>query len=156
MQDEVTGDLIFIAQEPQQSLFRISYNGTNLTTLVARSSYGSNTDGDFSVTKFKSPQGVAKLDSDAILITDTYNDNIRTIDLKQKKSGTLRFCGGCGSIDSPFSVYCMKDSLYIGQYHKILRFKLDRAVTMSTKAPQSISSAILTAIQSKQTTFNSN
>ena len=151
VQDDVTGDLIFIAQEPQQSLFRLSYDGTDLTTLVARSSYGGNTDGDFSVTKFKSPQGIAKLDSDTILITDTYNDNLRTIDLKQNKSGTLRFCGSCGSIDSPFSVYCMKDSLYIGQYRKILRFKLDGAVTMSTQTPQSISSAIHAAIQSKPT-----
>ena len=152
VQDDVTGDLIFIAQEPQQSLFRLSYNGTDLTTLVARSSYGGNTDGDFSVTKFKSPQGIAKLDSDAILITDSYNDNIRTIDLKQNKSGTLRFCGSCGSIDSPFSVYCMKDSLYIGQYRKILKFKLVGAVSMSTQTPQSISSDIHTAIQSKPTT----
>ena len=58
-----------------------------------------------------------------LIIADHYNNKLRLLDLDDDKVTTLNLCNGCVSLLWPYSIMLTNDSLYVGQYRKILRFK---------------------------------
>ena len=105
------------------AVFRISYTGKTITLLAGSQDTTGYRDGYLLKSLFDFPAELIFIQKHKLLIADGGNNKLRLLDLDEDKVTTLNFCNGCVSLNEPFSIMLTNDSLYVGQYRKILRFK---------------------------------
>ena len=103
--------------------YRISYT-EKITTLIAGSSTSTRGYRDSSLLNslFNFPKELIFIQNNNLLIiADWGNHKLRLLHLD--KVTTLNLCNSCVSLDRPNSIMLTNDSLYVGQWYKILKFK---------------------------------
>ena len=105
------------------AVYRISYTEKTMTLIAGSPTNTGYRDGSLLNSLFYYPKELIFISTDRLLAADYYNNQIRILDLDKDQVTTLNLCTGCVSILWPYSIMLTNDSLYVGQYRKILRFK---------------------------------
>ena len=106
------------------AVYRISYAEKTITLIAGSPTTTGYRDGSLLSSLFNYPRELIFIQNNNLLIiADHYNNKLRLLDLDDDKVTTLNLCNGCVSLLWPYSIMLTNDSLYVGLYQMILRFK---------------------------------
>ena len=105
------------------AVYRISYTEKTITLIAGSPTTTGYRDGSLLSSLFNYPRELIFIQNNNLLIADHYNNKLRLLDLDEDKVTTLNLCNGCVSLLWPYSIMLTNDSLYVGLYQMILRFK---------------------------------
>ena len=105
------------------AVYRISYTEKTITLIAGSPHTTGYKDSSLLSSLFYQPRELIFIQTNKLLIADNDNSELRLLDLDEDKVTTANLCTGCVSILWPYSIMLNNDSLYVGQYRKILRFK---------------------------------
>ena len=127
-QHHVSGDL-YITNDHHE-VWKVTYS-SNLISKFAGASSASFRDCDFSNSLFNHPRDIIFIAGNKLLLADALNDRLRV--LNQQTSHTSSVCtGSAGHIDGdmdtctldyPFSLMVLNDTLYVGEYQRIRKIQ---------------------------------
>ena len=106
-----------------RAVFRIRYTEKTINLIAGSPTTTGYRDSSLLNSLFNNPHELIFIQTNKLLIADDGNNKLRILDLDKHKVTTLNLCNGCVRLGSPYSIMLINDSLYVGQYRKILRFK---------------------------------
>ena len=104
-------------------VYRISYTEKTITLIAGSPVTLRYRDSSLLNSLFYFPRELTFIQTNKLLIADEDNHKLRILDLDKDKVTTLNLCNGCVSLYRPYSIMLTNNSLYVGLYQEILRFK---------------------------------
>ncbi|MDJ0808053.1 MAG: thiol-disulfide isomerase, partial [Gammaproteobacteria bacterium] len=96
----IIGDWLYIADSEDSAVRRIHFRDERVETLVGTGLFDfGDRDGSFKQAKLQHVLGIAAVDPDRLLIADTYNHKLKSVDLRGKRVRTLVGNGKPGDLD---------------------------------------------------------
>ena len=105
------------------AVYCISYARKTITLIAGSPTTTGYRDSSMLNSLFTYPRELIFIQTNKLLIADENNNKLRLLDLDKDQVTTLNLCNGCVSLYRPYSIMLTNDSLYVGEYEKILRFK---------------------------------